>query len=124
MGIDVLLGQKIRVAIESAGLERGELATALKISEHDLAAMEAGTERVGAKTLYQISKRTKLNISWFFDTNISGDSSLDCVEGSNTQSEDDYPKILQNLRLNKTISNLCEAAKKADLLGLKTTKVA
>ena len=124
MDIDVLLGQKIRVAIESADLERSEITTALKISEQDLKAIEAGQMRVGAKTLYQISKRTKLNISWFFDTNISGDSSLDCVEGSNTQFEDDYPKILQNLRLNKTISDLCEAAKKADLLGLKTTKVA
>ena len=124
MDIDVLLGQKIRVAIESADLERAEIASALKISEQDLTAMEAGEMRVGAKTLYQISKRAKLNISWFFDTNISGDSSLDCVECSNTQSEDDYPKILQNLRLNKTVSDLCEAAKKADLLGLKTTKVA
>ena len=98
MDIDVLLGQKIRVAIESADLERAEIASALKISEQDLTAMEAGEKRVGAKTLFQISKRTKLNISWFFDTNISGDSSLDCVEGSNTQFEDDYPKILQNLR--------------------------
>lgn len=122
--LDVFLGQRIRLALERAGIARAAISEMLTLPIQDLRAMEAGKKRISAKTLYKISKLTGLEISWFFDTNISGKSLFDCTTFANTQSEDDFPKILQNLRLNKTLADLCEAVRTADRLGLKTAKAA
>ncbi|MEL6861646.1 MAG: helix-turn-helix transcriptional regulator [Pseudomonadota bacterium] len=122
--LDVFLGQRIRLAVEHAGLARPIVSETLTLPIQDLRAMEAGKKRISSKTLYKISKLTGLEISWFFDTNIHGGSLIDCTIIANTQSEDDFPTIIQNLRLNKTLADLCEAVKTADQLGLKTAKAA
>ena len=124
MNIDVFLGKKVRAAIEQSSLERSHIAKALRVRAQDLTKMESGEVRISARVLHQISKLTEMDISWFFDTNINGGSSFDGAAGSNTHSRDDWWTALHDLRLNKTLSDLCEAAKGADLPQLKTAKVA
>ena len=124
MDIDVFLGQRVRVAMAQSALGRSHFAKALQIRVQDLTKMETGELRIGASVLHQISKLTEMDISWFFDTNINDNSSFDCAVGSNTYSKGDWRAALHNLRLNKTLSDLCEAAKRADLPQLKTAKVA
>ena len=124
MSLDVSIGERIRGFRGAAGHSVEELAYAIGVPCEDLRAFETGAQRISAKMLFRVSKVLNLEVRWFFDRDIKDSPSLDCATAQETQFKGEYPAILRNLRLNKTLEELCESAKRAETAEYKSKKVA
>lgn len=76
------------------------------MSDADLRAIECGARRVRANELYQMSKRLNLDIYRFFGNEESINIHADGPEPEKSESMDKCLKILDNLRLNRTLRDL------------------
>jgi transcriptional regulator with XRE-family HTH domain len=64
--IDVLVGQRIRLARVSKGISQTKLADALGLTFQQVQKYEKGKNRVGSSRLARISETVGYPISWFF----------------------------------------------------------
>ena len=64
--IDMFIGSRVRIKRTSRGMTRHELSELLNIDYDNLAAFEAGVERINAKLLFQIAKLLDVRPDYFF----------------------------------------------------------
>lgn len=64
--IDQKIGARIKERREELGLSTSVLAARLKVTEEELVAMEAGTQRVGSQLLYRLTGLLDVPITWFY----------------------------------------------------------
>nr|WP_070960281.1 helix-turn-helix transcriptional regulator [Hyphomonas sp. Mor2] len=110
MQLDHHLGEKLRQARHAAGYALTEAADQLNISDRELQHYESGTSRIASRLLSRAARTFGVEIRWFFDAMQSPER-----EGEDNTSRDDASTfILQSLRSNKTLSQLCEALRESD----------
>jgi ribosome-binding protein aMBF1 (putative translation factor) len=64
--IDMYIGSRVRIRRTSRGMTQKDLSELLDIDCDNLAAYEAGVERVNAKLLFQIAKLLDVRPDYFF----------------------------------------------------------
>ena len=64
--IDMFIGSRVRVRRTSRGMTQQDLSDLLGIDRDNLAAYEAGVERINAKILFQIAKLLDVRPDYFF----------------------------------------------------------
>jgi DNA-binding XRE family transcriptional regulator len=64
--VDMFIGSRVRVRRTSRGMTQQELSEQLDIDCDNLAANEAGVERINAKLLFQIAKLLDVRPDYFF----------------------------------------------------------
>ena len=64
--IDMFIGSRVRIKRTSRGMTQHELSELLNIDYDNLAAYEAGVERINAKLLFQIAKLLDVRPDYFF----------------------------------------------------------
>ena len=64
--IDMFIGSRIRIKRTSRGVTRHELSELLNLDYENLAAFEAGVQRINAKLLFQIAKLLDVRPDYFF----------------------------------------------------------
>lgn len=64
--IDIVVGGRIRLGREIAGISRPELAVAIGITRQQLQKYEEGVNRIAASMLHKAACTLKVPISWFF----------------------------------------------------------
>jgi DNA-binding XRE family transcriptional regulator len=64
--IDMFIGSRVRIKRTSRGMTQQDLSDLLGIDRDNLAAHEAGVERVTAKILFQIAKLLDVRPDYFF----------------------------------------------------------
>ena len=64
--VDMFIGSRVRVRRTSRGMTQQELSEQLDIDCDNLAAYEAGVERINAKLLFQIAKLLDVRADYFF----------------------------------------------------------
>ena len=64
--IDMFIGGRVRIRRTSRGMTQQDLSDLLGIDRYNLAAHEAGVERVNAKILFQIAKLLDVRPDYFF----------------------------------------------------------
>jgi DNA-binding XRE family transcriptional regulator len=64
--IDMFIGSRVRIRRTSRGMTQHELSELLDIERDNLAAHEAGVERINAKLLFQIAKLLDTRPDYFF----------------------------------------------------------
>lgn len=124
MSLDVLIGRRVRMAREMSGVTVETMASAIGLTPDLMQAAETGRQRISAKSLFRISKLLNLELRWFFDTDMKDSLPLDCSNHREMHFSGEYPSILHNLRLNKTLEDLCKAANQVGAGKYKTNKVA
>jgi transcriptional regulator with XRE-family HTH domain len=64
--IDMFIGSRVRIRRTSRGMTQHELSELLDIERDNLAAHEAGVERINAKLFFQIAKLLDTRPDYFF----------------------------------------------------------
>ena len=64
--IDIFIGRRVRIRRTSRGMTQQDLSDLLGIDRDNLAAYEAGVERVNAKIMFQIAKLLDVRPDYFF----------------------------------------------------------
>jgi transcriptional regulator with XRE-family HTH domain len=64
--IDMFVGSRVRIRRTSRGMTQQDLSDLLGIDRDNLAAYEAGVERINAKILFQIAKLLDVRPDYFF----------------------------------------------------------
>jgi transcriptional regulator with XRE-family HTH domain len=64
--IDMFIGSRVRIRRTSRGMTQQDLSELLDIDRDNLAAYEAGVERINAKLLFQIAKLLDVRPDYFF----------------------------------------------------------
>jgi transcriptional regulator with XRE-family HTH domain len=64
--IDVFIGSRVRIRRTSRGMTQQDLSDLLGIDRDNLAAYEAGVERINAKILFQIARLLDVRPDYFF----------------------------------------------------------
>jgi ribosome-binding protein aMBF1 (putative translation factor) len=64
--IDMFIGSRVRIRRTSRGLTQQDLSKLLDIDCDNLAAYEAGVERINARVLFQIAKVLDVRPDYFF----------------------------------------------------------
>ena len=64
--IDMFIGSRVRIRRTSRGMTQHELSELLDIDRDNLAAHEAGVERINARLLFQIAKLLDVRADYFF----------------------------------------------------------
>jgi transcriptional regulator with XRE-family HTH domain len=64
--IDMFIGSRVRIRRTSRGMTQQDLSKLLDIDRDNLAAYEAGVERVNAKIMFQIAKLLDVRPDYFF----------------------------------------------------------
>jgi DNA-binding transcriptional regulator YiaG len=64
--VDMFIGSRVRVKRTSRGMTQQEFSELLDIDCDNLAAYEAGVERINAKLLFQIAKLLDVRPDYFF----------------------------------------------------------
>jgi transcriptional regulator with XRE-family HTH domain len=65
-GVDVHVGARIRMRRKELGLSQDGLAEALGVTFQQVQKYERGSNRVSASRLYQVARRMKVPIAYFF----------------------------------------------------------
>lgn len=71
--IDMFIGSRVRIRRTSRGMTQQDLSGLLDIDRDDLAAHEAGAERINAKLLFQIAELLGVRPGYFFRGYTKGD---------------------------------------------------
>jgi transcriptional regulator with XRE-family HTH domain len=85
--VDVHVGARVRYMRKALGMSQTELADALGLTFQQVQKYELGTNRVSASKLYEIAKKMKVTIGFFFE-------GLEATQGDNN---DAAVKIDRNL---------------------------
>ena len=64
--IDMFIGSRVRIRRTSRGMTQHDLSDLLGIDRDNLAAYEAGVERINAKILFQIARLLDVRPDYFF----------------------------------------------------------
>jgi DNA-binding transcriptional regulator YiaG len=64
--VDTWIGSRVRIKRTSRGLTQQEFSKLLDIDQDDLAAFEAGAERINANLLFRIAKSLDVGPDYFF----------------------------------------------------------
>lgn len=64
--IDIWIGSRVHIKRTSQGRNQREFSELLGIDQNDLAAFEAGTERINANLLFRIAKALSARPDYFF----------------------------------------------------------
>jgi transcriptional regulator with XRE-family HTH domain len=64
--IDMFIGSRVRIRRTSRGMTQHDLSDLLGIDRDNLAAYEAGVERINAKILFQIARLLGVRPDYFF----------------------------------------------------------
>lgn len=110
MTLDHRLGEKLRQARLSASLTIADAAHRLRLSEFELTQSENGAVRVTPLIVHRAARTYGVEIRWFFATYPSNSR----VNEDKVNEDEASNLILQSLRSNKTLSNLCEALRESD----------
>ena len=64
--VDVWIGSRVRIKRTSLGMSQQEFSKRLSIDQNDLAAFEAGAERIKANLLFRIANSLDVQPDYFF----------------------------------------------------------
>jgi|ERR1700677_3444558 hypothetical protein len=64
--VDMWVGSRVRIKRTSRGMTKHEFSRLLGIDRNDLAAFEAGAERINANLLFRIAKSLDARLDYFF----------------------------------------------------------
>lgn len=65
--VDLLVGMRLRLRRSMLGLDEEGLARLLGITVQQVNDFEAGSERIGASTLFVLASKLEVPITWFYD---------------------------------------------------------
>ena len=123
MTLDERIGENLRIARAAAGLSSLEAAQLLGETEFNLKQLETGTRRASANLLARAAQAFQVEIRWFFDQS-NPPTSKHSMSPSQDETDAASITLLESLRANKTLAQLCEALRESEYAGQKDSKVA
>ncbi len=124
MKLDHHIGEKLRIARTAVHLSHSDAAHQLQLTELELKQLENGAKRIDARTLHRAAQAFDVEIRWFFE-NMQGATSQAVGTRSEKKPRDTVrTSIIENVRLNTTLSKLCEVVRESDYQGISRKFVA
>lgn len=120
--LDVHVGQRLRMRRGLAGLSQEKLAEAVGVSFQQIQKYENGSNRVGARRLFDLGQVLSVPVEWFFE-GFSGEVPTGAMVAEQTQnlSEDTFTRK-ETIDLLKAYYQLPESVRKHVLAMVKSMK--